>query len=62
MLSNPKHGMRYADWCASCRTPLARLGMPAEMAEVALYLASNAAAFITGHALVSDGGWIANGF
>lgn len=43
------------------RTPLARLGVPQEMAEVALYLASDAAAFITGHALVSDGGWLADG-
>lgn len=44
------------------RTPLKRMAAPAEMAEVALYLASDAAAFITGHALVSDGGWTADGF
>lgn len=44
------------------RTPLRRLGTPDEMAEVALFLASDSAAFITGHALVSDGGWAADGF
>jgi NAD(P)-dependent dehydrogenase (short-subunit alcohol dehydrogenase family) len=43
-------------------TPLRRLGTPDEMAEVALFLASDSAAFITGHALVSDGGWTADGF
>lgn len=44
------------------RTPLRRLGTPEEMAEVALFLASDSAAFMTGHALVSDGGWTADGF
>lgn len=44
------------------KTPMNRLGRPEEMAEAALYLASDAAAFITGHALVSDGGWLANGY
>ena len=49
-----------AELCA--KTPMNRLGKPEEMAEAALYLASDAAAFITGHALVSDGGWLANGY
>lgn len=44
------------------RTPLRRFGTPEEMAEVALFLASDSAAFITGHSLVSDGGWTADGF
>ena len=44
------------------KTPINRLGRPEEMAEAALYLASDASAFITGHALVSDGGWLANGY
>ncbi len=44
------------------KTPMNRLGQPAEMAEIALYLASDAAAFITGHAMVADGGWLANGY
>lgn len=44
------------------RTPLNRLGSPDEIAEMALFLASDAAAFITGHAMVADGGFTANGF
>jgi len=44
------------------RTPMRRLGRPEEMAETALYLASDAAAFVTGHAMVSDGGWLADGY
>jgi NAD(P)-dependent dehydrogenase (short-subunit alcohol dehydrogenase family) len=38
------------------RQPLGRLGEPDEMAKAALYLASDDAAFITGTALVIDGG------
>ncbi len=44
------------------RTPLNRLGNPAEIAEMALFLASDAAAYVTGHAMVADGGFTANGF
>ena len=44
------------------RTPLQRLGEPGEMAELALFLASGSATFITGQIYVSDGGWTANGF
>lgn len=44
------------------KTPMNRLGQPEEMAEAALYMASNAAAFVTGHALVLDGGWLADGY
>jgi NAD(P)-dependent dehydrogenase (short-subunit alcohol dehydrogenase family) len=38
------------------RTPLGRYGEPDEIAGGALYLASDAASFLTGHALVIDGG------
>ena len=38
------------------RVPLGRFGTMQEVAEAALYLASPAAAFITGHTLVLDGG------
>jgi len=37
-------------------TPLGRIGEPAEAAEVALYLASEAASFVTGQVVAVDGG------
>jgi 2-deoxy-D-gluconate 3-dehydrogenase len=39
------------------RTPMGRFGYPEEVAGVAVFLASPAARFITGHALVVDGGY-----
>lgn len=41
------------------RTPLGRLGQPHEIATLALFLASDHASFINGHAVVADGGWSA---
>lgn len=38
------------------RQPMGRLGLPDEIAQAALYLASDAAAYVTGSALVIDGG------
>jgi NAD(P)-dependent dehydrogenase (short-subunit alcohol dehydrogenase family) len=40
------------------RIPLRRYGQPDDMANVALFLASPAAGYITGHTIVADGGWI----
>ena len=39
------------------KIPLHRIGTPEDIAEAALYLASNASSYVTGHALVVDGGW-----
>lgn len=45
-----------------CRgTPLGRLGEPDEIAEAALFLASDSCVFVTGHTFVADGGWTADG-
>ncbi|MDZ5650244.1 SDR family oxidoreductase [Nitrospirillum sp. BR 11828] len=41
------------------RQPMGRLGRPEEIAELALYLASDASAFTTGAIHVIDGGWTA---
>jgi NAD(P)-dependent dehydrogenase (short-subunit alcohol dehydrogenase family) len=41
------------------RQPIGRMGLPEEIAAAALYLASDEAAFVTGSALVIDGGWTA---
>ena len=39
------------------RQPMGRVGSPAEIAALAVYLASNEAAFTTGTAQIIDGGW-----
>jgi NAD(P)-dependent dehydrogenase (short-subunit alcohol dehydrogenase family) len=36
--------------------PLGRVGMPAEMADIAVFLASDRASYVTGHVLFADGG------
>lgn len=43
------------------RQPMGRLGTPSEVAKVALFLASDDAAFMTGSAVVLDGGILATG-
>lgn len=43
------------------RTPLRRLGQPEDVVGPTIFLASDAAAFVTGHTFVVDGGWTANG-
>lgn len=41
------------------RTPLGRLAEPGEVAAAIVFLASPAAAMVTGHVLAIDGGWLA---
>jgi NAD(P)-dependent dehydrogenase (short-subunit alcohol dehydrogenase family) len=43
----------------SAKRPLGRVGSPEEIAQAALYLASDASSFVTGTALVVDGGGLA---
>jgi len=43
------------------RTPMRRFGNPDEVAGAAVFLASDAASFITGHLLAVDGGFLASG-
>lgn len=40
----------------ACRTPIGRVGAPGDVAETALFLASDAASFLTGQAIAVDGG------
>lgn len=42
------------------RTPWPRLGRPLDVANAALFLASDEASYITGENLMVDGGWMAN--
>ena len=43
------------------RTPMKRFGQPEEVAGAAVFLASDAASFVTGHLLAVDGGFLASG-
>jgi NAD(P)-dependent dehydrogenase (short-subunit alcohol dehydrogenase family) len=40
------------------RIPMGRVGRPADIASVVLFLCSPEASYITGHTLVADGGWL----
>lgn len=44
------------------RTPLRRLGTGEEIGNAVVYVASDQAAFMTGHVMVLDGGWTAYGY
>jgi 2-deoxy-D-gluconate 3-dehydrogenase len=41
------------------RIPMGRWGLPGDLAGPVVFLASDAAAYVTGHALAVDGGWLA---
>ena len=54
-----RRGLDTPEWRETWlkETPMGRLAEPAEIAPAVLYLASDAASFVTGHALVVDGGY-----
>ncbi len=55
-----KRGMTWEDYAAEAADrPLGRIGTVEEIAEAVLYLASDESAFVTGTALVVDGGGVA---
>ncbi|ABF44294.1 short-chain dehydrogenase/reductase SDR (plasmid) [Deinococcus geothermalis DSM 11300] len=54
-----RRGLETPEWRETWlkETPLGRLAEPREIAPAVLYLASDAASFVTGHTLVVDGGY-----
>ena len=55
----PMRGIGGDDAAIRAVVPLGRRGTVEEVAAAACYLASEAAAYVTGHTLVIDGGWTA---
>ena len=53
----PDPQQAYEDLAAT--QAVGRMGRPEEIAAAALYLASDEAAFVTGHTLLIEGGWAA---
>lgn len=59
MVERFTHGEAQAIKELSAGEPVGRMGKPEEIAQVALWLCSDASSFVTGHPLVADGGWLA---
>lgn len=59
--SNPENSTFDEERFLKLRTPLRRYGTPEEIANVALFLASDEAAYLNGSIIVADGGITING-
>lgn len=53
------HSDHEVEACLLAQEPIGRFGTPEEIAEAVIWLCSDAASFVTGHALVADGGFVA---
>lgn len=54
----PKNQRKQVDEHEISNLPIKRLGQPYDIAELALFLASNKASYITGQIIAVDGGWL----
>lgn len=52
--------LQAQDVARTSRSPVKRLGHPEEVANVALFLASDASSFVIGSEIAADGGWLLN--
>jgi gluconate 5-dehydrogenase len=59
-LTQPLHAQPEFDAMVRARTPMGRWGDAGELAGPAVFLASDAASYVTGHTLTVDGGMIAS--
>jgi NAD(P)-dependent dehydrogenase (short-subunit alcohol dehydrogenase family) len=57
--ATPEDAAGMLDQVLARRIPMARMAEPEEIASAALFLASDAASYITGHTLLVDGGLLA---
>jgi len=58
-LTAPLRGDPAKNAALMAQTPIKRWGKPEEIAALALYICSDAAAFMTGNDVLIDGGWCA---
>lgn len=56
--SSPEFAAKMND-IVDVTEPIGRVGAPGEVAEAVVWLCSDAASFVTGHAMAVDGGWLA---
>ncbi len=59
MVQRLTRGNAQEAYSLSKSEPIGRMGKPEEIASAVLWLCSDEASFVTGHALVVDGGWTA---
>lgn len=59
MITRFTHGEAQAARMLMNNEPVGRMGTPEEIAHAVVWLCSDQASFVTGHALAADGGWVA---
>ena len=57
---DPESARAQVEAMLSRSQPIRRAGLPEDIAQAALWLASDESSFVTGQAIVVDGGWMAS--